>query len=257
MEIKIKEEEKNYQEIESFPPSVVVSIRKPVVEWVSIAEGRFMMGSLASDVKGQQKDEQHEVELSAFMMGKYAVSFEQYDMYCEAVGCEKPDDNGWGRGKRPVINVNWYDAKAFADFMGCRLPTEAEWEYACRAGSTTKFYTGNTIAPSVANFRGGDPYNTEATKDFMGKTMPVGSYAPNAWGLYDMHGNVCEWCMDFFSEFSSERVRNPRGPLSGKLKIARGGDWSSFADVIYSASRYFSFPDEKSQCLGFRLVFPK
>ena len=252
----IMNNEENIQQ-EYYPASVLVYIRKPVIEWVSIPEGRFMMGSLKGEANGQDKDEQHPVYLSAFMMSKYAITFEQYDMYCEATGHEKPDDNGWGRGKRPVINVSLYDAITFANFMGCRLPTEAEWEYACRSGTVTKFNTGMEITPLQANFRGGDPYNTEVTKDFRGKTMPVGSFSPNAWGLYDMHGNVNEWCTDYLSDFSSEAVTNPKGPSSGALRVLRGGSWESLVYFVYSACRFLASAKNKSIDTGFRLVYPK
>ena len=231
-------------------PFITVSIKKPLIEFVSIPEGSFRMGAI------ETHDDERVVTLSAFKMSKYAITFDQYDMYCEAIGREKPEDEGWGRGKRPVINVSWFDAKAFADFLGYRLPTDAEWEYACRAGTTTKFNTGNQITPLQANFRGGDPYNTEASKDFLAKTMPVGTYPPNAWGLYEMHGNVNEWCMDIYGEFSSEPAINPTGAEAGPHRICRGGNWADLDAFIYSAVRGLSNPKHANFQLGFRLAMP-
>jgi len=230
---------------------------KPAIAWASIPGGTFTMGSPASEVDRGSGETQHQVTLSAFKMSKYAVTFAQYDLFCEATGRAKPGDEGWGRGDRPVINVSWYDANAFAEWMGCRLPTEAEWEYACRAGTTTPFNTGNNITTAQANYNGDYPYNGNAKGMYREKTLPVGSFAPNAFGLYDMHGNVWEWCSDWYEEYPTTAQTNPKGSSSGALRVLRGGSWSSLAGDCRSAIRINYGPDDRDDDLGFRLVSPK
>ncbi|MGI6369176.1 MAG: formylglycine-generating enzyme family protein [Ignavibacteria bacterium] len=219
--------------------AVKPNIEKPTIEWVSIPAGTFMMGSPKSEVGRGHDEIQHQVTLSAFKISKYEITFEQYDMFCEATGREKPDDAGWGRGKRPVINVSWHDATAFAEWLGCRLPTEAEWEYACRAGTSTTFNTGDNITTSQANYSSS-------------KTMAVGSFAPNKWGLYDMHGNVWEWCSDWYGYYSSGS--NPTGAASGSYRVFRGGSWCNIVRYCRSAYRSYNTPDYRNNNIGFRLV---
>ena len=217
------------------------------IEWATIPAGTFTMGSPATEVDRGDDEEQHTVTLSGFKMSKYEVTFEQYDAFCEATKREKPADEDWGRGQRPVINVSWDDASAFATWMKCRLPTEAEWEYACRAGSSTPFNTGNNLSTSQANYDGN-----------LAKTKEVGSFAPNAWGLYDMHGNVWEWCGDWYDEYPSAAQTNPTGPSEGSLRVDRGGSWyDNRANFCRSAYRYFNYPDSRGNFIGFRLVCPE
>lgn len=230
---------------------------KPSIEWVSIPAGTFTMGAPDSEIDRWANETRHQVTLSGFKMSKYEVTFEQYDLFCEATGRVKPDDEGWGRGSRPVINVNWHDATAFAGWMGCRLPTEAEWEYACRAGTTTPFNTGNILTTSQANYNGNYPYKLNAKGEFRQKTLPVGSFAPNAWGLYDMHGNVCEWCSDWHSEYKATAQTNPKGALSGTDRVYRGGSWDYDAYFCRSANRRITTPDYRDNGMGFRLVSPE
>lgn len=231
--------------------------QKPNIEWVSIPAGTFTMGSPSSEVNRSNDETQRQVTLSAFKMSKYEVTFEQYDLFCEATGRRKPNDEGRGRGKRPVINVSWHDAVAFAEWMGCRLPTEAEWEYACRARTTTPFNTGNNLTTAQANYNGNYPYNNNAKGEYREKTMPVGSFAPNAWGLYDMHGNVWEWCSDWYDDYPTSAQTNPKGPASGSCRVYRGGCWYCLAIYCRSAYRDFSTPDYHDCFIGFRLVSPK
>ncbi len=219
---------------------------RPAVEWVSIPAGTFTMGSPSYETdRGSDEGPQHSVSLSGFKMSKYEVTFAQYDAFCGATGRQKPDDNGWGRGNRPVINIDWSDATAFAQWMGCRLPTEAEWEYACRAGTTKPYHTGSSLNSRQANFNRN-----------VGETKPVGSYAPNAWGLDDMHGNVYEWCSDWYADYSGSAQTNPKGPSSGSFRVLRGGSWLNHRRNCRSAYRTGNVPSNRHGFIGFRLVVP-
>lgn len=225
------------------------------VEWVNIPAGTFLMGSPDSDINKKADEKQHEVTVSAFKMSKYEVTFEQYDKFCRATGREKPADEGWGRGKRPVINVSWDDAAAFAEWLGCRLPTEAEWEYAARGGTTTPFYTGEYLTSKQANFDENLPFDDSAKVECNNMTVPVGSYLPNDFGLYDMHGNVWEWCNDWYGEYPAEAVTNPQGAASGEGRVLRGGGWFRGSLACRSANRSRSVsPDVKNYRIGIRLV---
>jgi formylglycine-generating enzyme required for sulfatase activity len=189
-------------------------------------------------------------------MSKYEITFEQYDAFCAATGRRKPSDYGWGRGNRPVINVDWNDATAFAEWMGCRLPTEAEWEYACRAGTETPFNVGDCLSTFMANYDGNNPYHSCPSGTYLEMTNEVGSYSPNAWGLYDMHGNVYEWCSDWYGDYSSSAQTNPEGPSSGSYRVLRGGGWRFHGRYCRSAYRYYGEPSTRYYNLGFRLVVP-
>ncbi|TVR84546.1 MAG: formylglycine-generating enzyme family protein [Rhodospirillales bacterium] len=172
-------------------------------EMVVVPAGTFLMGS-PDDEEGRDRNEgpQHRVAIAKpFAIGKFPVTFAEYDYFCEQTSRDKPSDSGAGRNRRPVINVSWEDAQEYVAWLSqktgklYRLPTEAEWEYACRAGTTTRFAFGNklwptdaTIAPSVLS---------ALARLFQSpKTTEVGKHRSNAWGLYDMHGNVWEWCED-------------------------------------------------------------
>jgi formylglycine-generating enzyme required for sulfatase activity len=209
------------------------------IEWADIPAGTFMMGSPENE---EERDDyegpQHQVTLSGFKMSKFAVTFDQYDAFCQATSRSKPSDNGWGRGNRPVINVSWHDATEFAQWMGCRLPTEAEWEYACRAGTTTAYFTGRALKSSQANFNGN-----------VLQTEPVGSYVPNAWGLFDMHGNAWEWCQDLHLPFPHDGMihrtlldNSTDVDLNGR-RVLRGGCFGVSAFDVRASHRGHESPE--------------
>ena len=234
------------------------------VKLLHIKGGTFTMGSPVSEQWRSNDETQHNVTLSDFYLSEKEITNEQY---CKFLNAKKIPKNGkgdveghgnqllveahgygvvygkdaWqpapGKSYYPVILVTWFGAKAYCDWAGGRLPTEAEWEYACRAGTTTPFYTGDNITTSQANFNGKYAYSGKAKGKFQTGIRPVGSYPPNAWGLYDMHGNVWEWCNDWYDGYSSDAATNPQGPSSGTQRVRRGGCYFNGAGNCRSASR--------------------
>jgi formylglycine-generating enzyme required for sulfatase activity len=202
-------------------------------EMVWIPAGSFRMGDLQG---GGGSDEQpvHEVSVGQFAIGRYEVTFAEYDKFAEVTGRTKPSDSGWGRGNRPVIYVSWDDATAYAEWLSqqtkrqYRLPTEAEWEYSARAGTETKYWWGNDIGSNKANcWNCGDSFEY---------TAPVGSFGANPWGLYDTAGNVWEWtCSEYESSYSGkEQVCSTN---EDGLFAVRGGSWVTGTGRVRSANR--------------------
>ena len=157
-------------------------------------------------------------------------------------------------GILPVECVSWNDCQEFCKKagLGLRLPTEAEWEYACRAGTQTAYFWGNALNGDKANCHGNYPCGTTTKGRYLQKTTPVGSYAPNAWGLYDMHGNVLEWCADWYESYPSGAVTDPPGPAAGGSRVLRGGGWYGDARYCRSALRDYDDPADGVNYLGFR-----
>lgn len=239
------------QMTEKFKPVIIntnntttkdTSINKPIIEFVDIPGGTFLMGSPTTE-PGRQDDEiQHQVSLRSFKMSKYCITFAQYDVFCKATGRKKP----WGfkRGNMPVSQISWYDAQAFAEWLGCRLPTEAEWEFAARANTTTPFYTGDSLKLDQAYFN----------KKFAREAMPVGSFPPNPFGLYEMHGNMGEWCSDWYGKYDINEIKNPNGPETGEIKVIRGGGFWTPEWKCRSACRAGDPPGNRGAGLSFRIV---
>ena len=213
-----------------------------VTEMVKLCGGTFIRVNDAEEPVS-------EVEVSDFTMGRYAVTFEQYICFAKATGKKIPGACGWGKDNRPVIKVSWNDATHYtqwlSDILGetFRLPTEAEWEYACRSGTGTDYCFGENISPEQANF--------DRT---IGKTMPVGSYQSNSFGLNEMHGNIWEWCSDWYGKYPEAKVRDPQGPNQGKYRVLRGGSWFVNARLTRSSSRACDEPGERDHSRGFRLA---
>ncbi|MDO4725828.1 MAG: SUMF1/EgtB/PvdO family nonheme iron enzyme [Porphyromonadaceae bacterium] len=241
----------------SFDPNCVINGIK--FEFVEISGGTFTMGSPDNEV-GRNNDEspQHVVTLNSFYMGKYEVTQAQWKAVMET----DTTPSFFKGDNLPVEMVNYADIMDFITKLNeltkkeYRLSTEAEWEYACRAGTTTPFYTGNNITTAQANYNG-VPYNDNPKGEYRGKTTEVGSFAPNAFGLYDMHGNVWEWCSDKYGKYPDTPQVNPTGATDGSYGIIRGGSWDNGASYCRSAFRASTPFFMIDNFLGFRLVHPK
>ncbi len=219
---------------------------------VIIPGGEFLMGSPENE-RGRDGDEgpQHRVTVNSFAMGETAVTFNDYEIYCNAVGKALPDDSGWGKENQPVINVSWNDATEYVQWLNeqtgrtYRLPNEAQWEYACRAGTTTAYNTGATITAEQANFDGKNS-----------KSVPVKSYLPNKFGLYEMHGNVWEWCEDnWHSDYKGAPSDGTAWIVerSGAERVLRGGSWLDYERNLRSSSCNWLKPGRRSFDVGLRL----
>ncbi len=229
------------------------------LEMVRIPAGSFTMGSPSGEPGRESDEKTHRVALTKdFWLGKYEVTQAQW----QAVMGNNPSEFKKG-GNYPVEQVSWDDAMAFCRKLndaglapsGWRfdLPTEAQWEYACRAGTTTAFHFGTSLNGTEANCDGNYPYGTSTKGPFLMATCPVGKYRPNAWGLYDMHGNVWEWCSDWYGDYGGDAT-DPVGPKSGQRRVYRGGSWCLGASYCRAAGRSMYYPADYSLDLGFRLA---
>ncbi|KAF0129224.1 MAG: hypothetical protein FD155_2713 [Bacteroidetes bacterium] len=255
---------------------------------VQIPAGTFTMGSPLSEVFRQVNETQHLVTLSAFHMSKYEITNAEFAAFLNAKSIisnglysagfyptkvliyASSDIYDWGlhyiNGKwipvsgyenYPVINVTWYGAAEFAAYAGGTLPTEAQWEYACRGNTTTPFNTGDCPSTAHDNYNWSFPYDicTDTITAYPYKTQAVGSYAPNAYNLHDMHGNVREWCSDWYDLYPTTAQTNPTGGTYAGERVTRGGSWNSYAHYCRSAFRFSNEPSAYGSLIGFRVVF--
>ena len=233
------------------------------MEFVLVPAGTFRMGSPGDEPDRRRKEVQHEVTITrAFYMQATEVTVKQW----RAIMGKRFFFRKKGTGQMPVVRVSWQEAMRFIEKLNAlnegiyRLPTEAEWEYACRAGTTTAYAWGPTITCKDAMY-GNNTLKTAVCVDYVrslglptDKPAPAKTYKPNRWGLYDMEGNVWEWCSDWYGPYAKGPVTDPKGPLSGNDRVRRGGSWYGPGSRCRCANRNFSNPANRYQTTGFRLV---
>jgi sulfatase modifying factor 1 len=262
---------------------------KPTIEWADIPAGTFTMGSPIDEEGRNSNETPHQVTLSPFRISKFEITVAQFQKFIESTGYITDAEKGTNfKGSKlwvgttkikeganwrcntdgnprpaseynhPVLHVSWFDANAFAEWIGCRLPTEAEWEYACRAETTTPFNIGYILS-SIKKSNSVELVFTSAWgAEYIGKTWPVGSFTPNSWGIYDMHENASEWCSDWAGDYATTPQTNPKGPIEGNgIRIIRGGSWVHIATSCRSAIRFGKEPSDRTNWVGFRIVSPK
>jgi formylglycine-generating enzyme required for sulfatase activity len=243
---------------------------------IFVQGGTFTMGSPAEELDRISDEIQHSVAVSGFYLAKSEVTQKEYR---ELRGGNPGEHSG---DDLPVESVTWFDAVRFCNARsekegltpayvingesvtwnraanGYRLPTEAEWEYACRAGTTTPFNTGRTITDKEANINNSYGYNKDASGRVIGgyrqKIIAVNSFSPNPWGLFDMHGNVGEWCWDWYGDYNASERIDPAGAVSGVYRVVRGGGWNDFPKHARSAYRAATPPNEGMYNIGFRVA---
>jgi formylglycine-generating enzyme required for sulfatase activity len=227
------------------------------MKFVWIPPGKFIMGIPKDEEERDDNEVQHKVTLTkGFFMGIHLVTQEQWK---EIMGSNPSEING--ENCLPVEQVSWDDCQSFIKKLRgkekrpYRLPSEAEWEYSCRAGTTTPFHFGETISTDQANYNGNSTYGTGKQGVNREKTTPVGSFPPNAWGLHDMHGNVYEWCQDWYGEYPQSDVVDPKGSITGEGRVLRGGSWLYSPRHCRSAYRNLREPGCGSLIIGLRLCF--
>jgi iron(II)-dependent oxidoreductase len=245
----------------------------PQTDWIAITPGSYTMGAPENN-KYSPEDEypSHPVTLTKnISVMKYEVTVAQFRKFCEATGVAMPKEPFWGfknwEGESlenyPVVNVTWKEAKAFAQWMGGRLPTEAEWEYIARANATTK-YSGDNSANKVAWSRSNstdvvnvyeNPVSGTITKKGW-KPRAVGTLKSNQWKLFDLSGNVMEWCNDWYGSdyYAKSEATDPQGPPEGTFRVLRGGSWYSISEFCSVYNREFIHPGTRSEEIGFRIV---
>ena len=227
------------------------------MKFVWISPGNFMMGSPKEEKERDANETQHKVTLTkGFYMGVHLVTQEQW----QAVMGKNPS-HFKGEKTLPVENVTWEDCQEFIkklrekDKNPYRLPTESEWEYSCRAGTKTPFHFGETIFTDQANYNGNHTYGNGKKGKDRKKTTPVGSFPANAWGLFDTHGNLWEWCQDWLGDYPQNDVADPQGPNEGQYRVLRGGSGVNSPLTCRSACRHRLEPGFRGNVIGLRVCF--
>lgn len=232
---------------------------------VALPAGIFIMGSPPDEVnRFDREGPQREVAIGyQVAIGKYEVTFDDWDACVADGGCKVLlDDAGWGRGRLPLTNVSWDDAQQYVSWLSARtaktyrLPSEAEWEYAARAGTHTPFSFGETLSTVQANYNGTYAYGSGQPGENRQRTTPVDAFPANSFGLHDMHGNVREWVQDCWNESYAGAPIDGSAWLSGDCSYHayRGGSWNNHPGALRSANRYRNTPDYRFNYLGFRVV---
>ena len=229
--------------------------------FVELPPGRFTMGSASTETGRNDDESLHDVEITRpIFMGQHEVTQQEW----RTVMGDSPSHFGTCGPRCPVENISYLDVQRFLDKLNAhtphslryRLPTEAEWEYACRARTTGPFYTGENLTTAQANYNGRQPYGPFPAGEFRQRTTPTGTFPLNPWGLADMHGNVWEWTSDWYAPYSEAAAANidPHGPASGEKRVIRGGSWFFDANSARCALRYTHAPQDKGFSLGFRVA---
>ncbi|MBW4427139.1 MAG: SUMF1/EgtB/PvdO family nonheme iron enzyme [Nostoc desertorum CM1-VF14] len=235
------------------------------LEIVLIPGGKFLMGSPEDEPERLNSESpQHTVTVQPFFMGKYPVTQSQWAVVAtlKKVNIDlNPDPSHFKGANRPVEQVSWDDAIEFCARLSnktgktYRLPSEAEWEYACRAGTTTPFYFGETITTDLANYDGNYTYGAESKGEYREQTTDVGKFSPNPFGLFDMHGNICEWCQDAWHEnYKGAPTDDSAWMSDDNERLLRGGSWDDFPGACRSAERDRFAHDNRNNDVGFRVV---
>lgn len=225
------------------------------MRFVRIPAGTFTIGSPQSEPGHQESERLHQVTISRpFTIAACEVTQRQW------IAVMGNNPSHFRGPDLPVESVNWYEAHEFLRRLNARgegrfrLPTEAEWEVACRAGTRTAYAFGNVLSAADANYDARYPLPGDKPGPYRGAPIAVASFRPNAWGLFDMHGNVWEWCEDDFCPYPAGPATDPLGRCNSGLKVIRGGSWYFNADSARSALRYTHRPQDRGFSLGFRVV---
>jgi formylglycine-generating enzyme required for sulfatase activity len=242
-------------------PIATISDRWTGMVLVELPPGRFTMGSGSLEAGRNDDEVLHDVEITRpFLLGQTEVTQQEW----RTVMGSTPSHFGSCGPRCPVENITFFDVEQFLEKLNAhtphtlnyRLPTEAEWEYACRARTTGPFSTGENLTTAQANYNGRQPYGSFPAGEFRQKTTPVGTFPPNPWGLADMHGNVWEWTSDWYAPYPESTAANidPRGPGAGEKRVIRGGSWFFDANSARCGLRYTHAPQDKGFSLGFRVA---